>query len=344
MLTEKKKKIWGLIGKNTASFAFCMGCIYLFLFLFGPQNTLPSVAVVVGLMTFPLIDVKTNHLQFSLAIFLLFPLIGIASVLSLVNVWLGILCNFGMVTLILLISTEPQELKPYVTFMLCYIFSQGSPVSDAGGVASRMLCLTVGGLAVAAVSYFTWRYKQKDGFRHSLRKQISLSFRNKSFILRMALGLTLAGIISFALHLKKPMWISIVVFSLTQINIKEMHQRIKYRLIATLIGVFLFLLFCQYLIPREYLFLFIIFLGYLGTWVKEYKYVQIINTINALNANLVLFDTTTAIENRLLLLGIGVAIVLGMYFLDRIFRHGIAKHHGQVHASPDGKPSAVRSH
>ncbi|WP_162270177.1 FUSC family protein [Christensenella timonensis] len=327
MLTEKKKKIWSLIGKNTASFAFCMGCIYLFLFLFGPQNTLPSVAVVVGLMTFPLIDVKTNHLQFSLAIFLLFPIIGLVSVLSLLNVWLGILCNFGIVLLILLLTTEPQDLKPYVTFLLCYIFSQGSPVSNIDAFFSRMVCLTAGGLAVAAVTYFTWRHKQKDSVQHSLREQIRISGRHKSFILRMALGLTIAGIIGFALHLKKPMWISIVVFSLTQIDSKESRQRIKYRVIATIIGIFLFLLFCQYLIPQEYIFFFIIFLGYLSTWVKEYKYTQIINTINAINANLVLFDSTTAIGNRFLLLGIGIAIVLAMYCLDHIARHLTGKRH-----------------
>ncbi len=329
MLTEKKKKIWSLVGKNTASFAFCMGCIYLFLFLFGPQNILPSVAIVVGLMTFPPLDLQTNHLQFSLATALLFPLIGIVSAMSLFNVWFSIVCNFGMVLLILLLSIEPKNLKPYVTFLLCYIFSQGSPVTSADAFASRMLCLTAGGVAVALVTYFTWLHKQKNSEQHSLREQIRLSCRHRSFILRMAIGLTIAGIVGFALHLKKPMWISIVVFSLTQIDIKESRQRIKYRVIATVIGVFLFLLFCQYLIPQEYIFFFIIFLGYLGTWVKEYKYVQIINTINAINANLVLFDTTTAIGNRFLLLGIGIAIVLGMYLLDHISRHFTGKRHAQ---------------
>ncbi|MBC5647524.1 FUSC family protein [Christensenella tenuis] len=336
MLTVKKKKIWSLIGKNTASFAFCMGCIYLFLFLFGPQNILPSVAIVVGLMTFPLLDLKTNHLHFSIMTFLLFPLIGFAAAASLMNVWLSILCNFGIVLLILMFSVEPKEVKPYVTFLLCYIFSQGSPVANAGEFASRMMCLTVSGLAVALVAYFTWKYRQKNSERHSLRQQIYLSIRHKSFILRMALGLTLAGIISFALHLKKPMWISIVVFSLTQIDIRETHQRIKYRVIATITGVFLFLLFCQYLIPQEYIFFFIIFLGYIGTWVKEYKYVQIINTISAINANLVLFDSTTAIGNRLLLLGIGIAIVLAMHFLDRIVRHLTGKR--QRHARQGWEP------
>lgn len=339
LLTVKKKKIWRLIGRNTASFAFCMGCIYVFLFLFGPQNILPSVAIVVGLMTFPSLDLKTNHLHFSIMIFLLFPLIGFVAAMSLVNVWLSILCNFSIVLLILILSIEPKEVKPYVTFLLCYIFSQGSPVANAGEFSSRMMCLTVGGLAVALVAYFTWKRRQKSSEQHSLRQQIYLSVRHKSFILRMALGLTLAGILSFALLLKKPMWISIVVFSLTQINIRETHQRIKYRVIATIIGVFLFLLFCQYLIPQEYIFFFIIFLGYIGTWVKEYKYVQIINTISAINANLVLFDSTTAIGNRLFLLGIGIAIVLALYCLDRIVRHLTRKQ--QRHIPPSREPKKL---
>lgn len=338
MLTGKKKKVWSLIGKNTASFAFCMGCIILMSTLFGQENVLPSVAVV-GLMSFPLMDVKTDHLQFSAAIFLLFPLIGLTSMLSLVNVWLSIVCTFGTVLLIMVLTIEPRDLKPFMTFMLCFVFSQGSPVAP-GGFGMRMATLTLGGLAVALVTYFTWRHKYKDSEQHSLRTQVHLSARHRSFILRMALGLTLAGILGFALHLKKPMWISIVVLSLTQIDIKETHQRIKYRVIATIVGVFLFLLFCQYLIPQEYIFYFIIFLGYLSTWVKEYKYTQVINAINALNANLVLFDTNTAIGNRFLLLGIGIAIVLGMYLLDRVCRHFIGKREKRKERedAPSGPP------
>ncbi len=326
LLTEKKKKIWILIGKNTASFAFCIGCIYLFLFLFGSHNILPSVAVVVGLMTFPALDLRVEPISFCVTAFLLFPLAGIAAALSFGNIWLSILCNFGITFFILLLTAEPLQMKPYITFLLCYIFSQGSPVLTPEVFASRMICLTVGGLSVALVTYFTWRRRPKSCRQHSLHEQVLLSGRHKSFILRMAIGLTLSGIIGFIFHLKKPMWISIAVFSLTQIDVRETHQRIKYRVIATIIGVFLFLLFCQYLIPQEYIFFFIIFLGYVGTWVKEYKYVQIINTISAINASLVLFDSAAAIGSRILLLGIGIAIVLALFFPDYIYRRLAGRH------------------
>ncbi|MEG1754284.1 MAG: hypothetical protein RR234_10270, partial [Christensenella sp.] len=67
-------------------------------------------------------------------------------------------------------------------------------------------------------------------------------------------------------------------------------------------------------------------LGYLSSWVKEYKYAQIINTISAINANLVLFDVGTAIETRLLLLGIGIAIVLILFLLERAAKHFLQQH------------------
>ncbi|MEG1473575.1 MAG: FUSC family protein [Christensenella sp.] len=325
MLTEKSKKIWSLIGKNTASFAFCMGCIYLFMFLFGNANTLVSVAIVVGLMSLPLIDPQVNHKQMALTVFLLFLLSGLGALLSLVNIGLSIFCNFTVIIVIMIFTLEPQKLKPYMPFLLCYIFSQGSPVAGHD-LTLRILALTAGGAAVALISYFTWQHKLKDAPARPMREQIRISAKHKSFILRLAIGLVIASIIGFIFHLKKPMWISIVVMSLTQIDLQQTHERIKYRIIASIAGIFFFLLFCQLLVPQEYLFIFIIFLGYLSSWVKEYKYAQVINTISAINANLVLFDVGTAIETRLLLLGIGIAIVLILFLLERATKHFLQQH------------------
>lgn len=188
--------------------------------------------------------------------------------------------------------------------------------------------MAVGGVLVFAATFLAWRKKHKELPRHGLKQQMTLSLRHKSYVLRMALGIMIAGMIGEIFGLKKSMWISVVVLSLTQIDIKTTRQRIKYRVIASIVGVFLFLLFCQYLIPQKYVFIFIIFLGYLSSFVKEYKYAQVLNTINALNANLVLFDTQEAIGNRFLLLAVGIAIVLLLFFADKVFRRMMAVHRG----------------
>lgn len=59
-------------------------------------------------------------------------------------------------------------------------------------------------------------------------------------------------------------------------------------------------------------------MSYLSFFTPEYKYKQIVNAVCALNASLVLLDTTTAIENRVLCLLGGIAIVLLMHLLEKL--------------------------
>lgn len=64
----------------------------------------------------------------------------------------------------------------------------------------------------------------------------------------------------------------------------------------------------------------VMLLGYLGYFFPEYKYKQVINAISALNASLVLLDTQTAIENRILCLIAGILIVLSIYFVINMIK------------------------
>lgn len=77
----------------------------------------------------------------------------------------------------------------------------------------------------------------------------------------------------------------------------------------------LFFVFFQLLIPQQYAMLVIMLLGYIGFFLPEYKYKQVINAISALNASLVILDTKTAIENRLFCLVLGIVIVIVIYML-----------------------------
>ena len=93
--------------------------------------------------------------------------------------------------------------------------------------------------------------------------------------------------------------------SLTQLEFTETLTRIKHRFVGTLVGIIIFFIFFQYLIPQQYAGFVVMFLGYMGFFLPEYKFKQIINAVSALNATLVILDTLTAIENRLLCLVAG---------------------------------------
>lgn len=69
------------------------------------------------------------------------------------------------------------------------------------------------------------------------------------------------------------------------------------------------------LIPTKYDVLVTIILNYIYTFIKDYKYQVIFITINSISSDSVLFDTSTAIELRIMLIVLGC--VLG-YVINRI--------------------------
>lgn len=74
----------------------------------------------------------------------------------------------------------------------------------------------------------------------------------------MAAGITIAMFAASMLGLKKPLWISIVVMSLTQLQLNETLTRIKHRAFGTVVGVLVFVVVFQMIVPQQYSMLFIL--------------------------------------------------------------------------------------
>lgn len=311
---------------NTARFAFILLFINLYAYFFGQVNLLPSIAVVVAILTFPVCDMEIKTSSMTFLIFFFFIGSGLAAALSLVNPWIGLLLNFAFIGLIMAFSAEPSDIKPHIIFLLCYIFCQSSPVSGHDFVL-RMVSLAASAAVTAAATAIFWKIK---GYGTEAQRNLKAQFRyclakDRGFILRMAVGLAIAMFIGAVLGLKKPLWISIVVMSLTQIDFSETLTRIRHRSAATLVGIVLFVLLFQVLIPDQYGSLLILLFGYIGNYqfAKPYKYQQVINFMSALFASLIFLDLTTAIINRVLCLVTGILIVVIMRNIESFMRKHI---------------------
>lgn len=310
-------KVINFVVMKTLNFIFIFLFINVFSALCGPVNVLPGVAVIVSFMTLPTCNLGVKKGPMAIATAIIFAASGIAASLSLLNPWFGLVINFLIIFFIMLISCEPIILKPYIGYLLCYIFCQTTPVYGHDLVL-RTAGLTLGGILIAVISYIEWRKSEYAQNCRSLKQQFCFSARNCGFVLRMSAGVAIAMFLAAEMQLKKPLWISIVVMSLTQLELSETLQRIKYRTCATIIGIILFVGIFQLLVPPQYMFLIVLFLGYICNYVKAYKYTQIINAISAINASIVLMDTGAAIQNRLLCLLGGIAIVLCFHLLWKV--------------------------
>ena len=304
---------------NAMRFAITMGFILVFQMIFHAENTLTAVALSVGFTMLPTCELGIRPLTMCFMTLILYIGGGIAAQSVLLNPFIAFLINFCFLVGLLMLSVEPLDFKVNIPFLLCFIFSQSTavPWSQFPG---RMVCVSVGAVLISLCILINWKRKRIGIQGCTLSQQIQRSMKHRSYILRMSLGISIAMLMASLLQLSKPLWISIVVMSLTQLEFSETLERICHRFIGTLAGIVLFFIFFQLLIPQKYAMFVIMFLGYLGFFLPEYKYKQVINAVSALNASLVILDTKTAIENRIFCLMLGILIVVTIYMIAKITR------------------------
>lgn len=325
---SKKNEIIHLIWSNALRFFFSVGFATLFQLLFGAENILVGVAICVGWTMFPETYTGVN-LGATVAIQLSLYLGGVAAAqAALLSPWAAFPIYLVFLLAVLLLSNEPMPYKPSISFLLCFIFSQAMPVPMAR-FPLRLLGAFCGALVVAGTTVLYWKRAGHGQGGRTIRQQAALCRKNRSYNLRMAIGVSLAMSAGMLFHLPKPLWLSIVVMSLTQLEFRETLERIKYRTLATLVGGGLFVVVFGLLVPAKYAILVILLLGYISFFTPEYKYKQVVNAICAINASLIFLDTTQAITNRLACLLGGIAIVLLLW----IIQHPAKRLHSRLAAN-----------
>ena len=310
--------------RNFLTFAKMMALIFISMALFGKENTLPAVCIAVAWLMFPesKLDIKPSVFIFNnFFLFLLGAATAQISKFTLIGAGIG---YFLTTILILALSMAPKLYMPSIPYLLNFVFCQAMPVNNHIFI-DRVLCLTTGCAFLSVVTLIQWHRKkliqEQNGFAH----QIKNSLQDKTYILKMAAGLTLAMVITDCIQPHKPLWISIVVMSLTEYEAEVMHSKIKDRIIGTFIGIILFSLIIGKILPASLVPIFIIVMGYVGFFFSGYRTKTVLNAISALNASLVIFDNSTAIIERVICLIAGIAIVILINLISRISETEIDK-------------------
>lgn len=156
--TKKSIKVLKLIGTKTLLFAFIILFIVGFSALFGSTATYTGVCIVTGLLMFLKLDIGIKHTQAPFVIFGLFVLTGLSAFVAAINPWLGLLINFITVCAIMVLSGQRAEYRSFMPFLLCYIFTQSTPVYDID-FGMRMASLAAGGALVGIVYFIVHRKK-----------------------------------------------------------------------------------------------------------------------------------------------------------------------------------------
>ncbi|MEG0249603.1 MAG: FUSC family protein [Peptostreptococcus sp.] len=304
--------------KNAYKFALMMAFILAYIKIFGDDNTLIGVSIYVGLAMFPVCDTNMKKSAMLLTIAIVFIGSGLVSQLNSLSMLIALPINFIFVYFVMMMTSEPTYLKLNIVMLLPFLFCQSVPIGmDRFNV--RMIGILSGTVLMMLATYIGWskrEFGQKDSL--AFKEQLILNRKHNKTAIRMATGISIAILISSILRTEKALWVTLVVMSLTQFDSDEMLSRIKYRVIGTVLGSAFFLVAFEYLLPEKYAVLIVLLFGFIGFFSDKYKYKQFINTVSAINASLILFNTKNAIWNRLTGLMLGISIVLILYFIEKM--------------------------
>ncbi|NBK97450.1 MAG: FUSC family protein [Erysipelotrichia bacterium] len=316
MLKKYLLKFFKIAYDNAIMFFFTIGFVLLFQYLFGAENTLIAVAISVGITMLPFMD---NGIKLSVNL-LLILLLYLSSVFvaqfALTSHWLAFFINFFYVLFLLSLSCEPMSTNHSISFLLCFVFAQSTPVPFAL-FPTRLIATFLASLISMITMIIVWHKRGYGKQGITLKAQIKRSIKNKSYLFRLALGLAIAMFIAMYFDLQKPLWISIVVMSLTQVEFKATFERIIYRSYATFVGIIIFTLLFRVLIPEQYALGALMIMGYFSFFIKQYRHKQIYNAISAINASLLFLDTFQAFSNRILCLISGIVVVLILWGIEQ---------------------------
>lgn len=312
-MTEKNIK---KIAQNTLKFTFMMIFILVFIKIFGKQNTLIGVSAYVGLSTFPYCDTGLSRKSNNLIIPILYLSAPLIAYLNSYNYILSIPLNFIYIYILMLLSIEPSIFRLNVIYMLPFLFCESVPVNSEE-LPIRILATFVSVVIILIYSNFKWNKLEINNRDKSIKYQIYSGLIHKRLIFRMSIGISIALFVTSLFKSEKPLWISLVVMSLTQIETDDMFIRIKQRTIGTILGTVFVAIVFGYLIPQKYQIIIVMLFGYLGFFYNDYSHKQFFNFVSSISASLIVFNQNTAMLNRFISLCIGISIVLILYFIEK---------------------------
>lgn len=307
-------------------FIFCVLFIKGHDYLFGEENSIMAVTLLIGIFVLLANDLGFKTRQAAASIPFLYLIIAFAPKLASINPYSGIVINFVSIAIILIISGYKPDTPAYVPFMMGYIFSQGYDVSGET-FKLKVISLVCGGVLIALMYLLVHKKdEQRQGFA-ALFRSLDLHSKQTQWFLRLAVTLTLVMFLGDLFDVPRTMWISLAVLSLTTPEQAEHYSRAKVRIPAAILGTAIFYILFVKLVPADYQAYIIMAAGFASMFMSNYFVKSIYNSFSAMGAALLLFTAEEAIFIRVLGNIVGTVVALISYKLfsmafDKFTREG----------------------
>ena len=314
-LKEKRNRILIYNFKVYLVVAFCFAVVTLYSMIFGSQNSVVGVLVLLVLMILRQVDfgIDTKH---SIAVSFMIGILAAGPRLAnTVSAGWTFLIHFVCIMAILILSCHNVIMSNQSTFILGYLLLYGYDVTGHD-YTLRIYGLLAGAVICSLVFYKNHRNRTfRRGFLH-LFKEFHLFSTRSNWYLRLSIGISTAMLIGELANMPRVMWIGIATMSVLLPFSKDMKYRVQRRGPFNILGCMIFLLL--HMILPDSIFKWIGLIGGVGVgYSAGYAWQTVFNTFGALYIAESMFGLKTAIILRI------VANVFGSlyaYGFDKIFR------------------------
>lgn len=326
---DKKERFHHILIYNFKVYlvvAFCFAAVTLFSMVFGSDNSIAGVAVLLAVLVLRQADfgIRTSHGLLCIA--------GIFSILiagprlsNMVSPFPAFFINLVCILALMFLGCHNVIMSNHSTFVLSYLILQGYDVTGHSFVLRSAGLLTGMALCMAVFYKNQKNRRHRREFKDLFHEFDPRSARNRWYI-KLTLCVSTALLIASLLGIPRAMWAGIACMSVCMPFQKDLVKRARARWIYNILGCMIFLVLYTVL-PRE-LHSMLGLLGGIGVgYSAGYPWQTVFNTFGALSIASGLFGAVGAV---LLRIGTNAAASLYTVVMGRLIDCG-ADHIAPVH-------------
>ncbi|MDU6341574.1 MAG: FUSC family protein [Clostridium sp.] len=331
------------IISKTVLFLIIMILVVMFNLLFGEDNTLVGVTTVITILMLLGKDLTQNPVKNFLILLGINLALGISSFIAANNVWVGIIIDFSVVSLIGYYFSYAMTKGLILPYGLQYLFMLNSPVD--GHIFVKRIYALIFGAIIIMISQFIVNVKKNNVFKKEnsiigfnkdeidsvykeyalFGKKVKIHTIRASYAIRVGLLTAITSFIALYFKLPEGRWMIYTIFSLTELYSENCKIRAWKRLQGTIIGSAVVIVAFMFIKNPALRGLIILIAGYLSSFASDYRDVMILATISAITPLAITNGSVYIALKRIMYVIIGTILAL---LANRFILRKSQKEHG----------------
>ena len=294
---------------NVNEMAFCFFFVSIFSILFGNENSIVGVVVLLCLMVFRNSDLGIHTGQSTMLLALFFVIMTVCPHLA--NQFspvLGMLLNIAALAVLILFGCHNPFMFNQSTLVLGYLLLYGYDVTGKS-YQMRLVGMALGAALTCFVFYRNHKNRTYKRNLKDLIQEFDITSSRTKWQICQILCVPIVLCIAELCNMPRAMWAGIAAMSVILPSMEDMHYRVRKRIVGNIAGVICFTVL-YFLLPSS-IYAYIGILGGIGVgFSAQYGWQAVFNTFGALAIAAETYGLQGAVSLRVIQNVFGVVFAL----------------------------------